>query len=438
MKENLLNLQVKGFQADFLYSQARFPALIAGIGTGKTYMMLLKIWQFCEKYPDSLALVTRRTYTDLRDSTIKDFCRYFNVSLNADKEYHMSNGSVIMFRHGDELNVLKNINLSIAGIEQAEEFPTDEQFTFIRDRLRRTNAPVQQLCVIANAMGHNWIWKKWINNPVSKEYDAVTANTFENADNLPEGFLNDLRQMEIDAPNHYKQYVMNSFEEVDADDLLFTHEVILQAQNLNYIGVEGTKRRILAVDVARYGDDETVFTVLESKDIIRWEQVNQESWRGRSLMEVVGKVLDMHKTFHVDITVIDDVGMGGGVTDRLAETRIKVSPFNGGEGCEGIQFYNKKAEAYFRLKDMMDRGYLKILKDDVLVDQLLTIRYRYRSDKAKMIIGKEEMRKDGITSPDRADALSMAAFYTGRALALPKGRVQIQEVADNKYDPMRY
>lgn len=432
-----MEVKLKAFQADFLHSQARYPALIAGIGTGKTYMMLLKVWRFCEEHPDSLALVVRRTYTDLRDSTLKDFERYFSVKINADKEYHFPNGSIIMFRHGEELNVLKNINLSIAGMEQAEEFQTDEQFNFIRDRLRRTNAPIQQLLLIANANGHNWIWKKWINNP-GPEYDVAVANTFENADNLPESFLNDLRQMEVDAPHHYKQYVMNSFEEVDADDLLFSHEVLVQATSLNFLGISGTRRRILAVDVARYGDDETVFTVLESKDIVRWEMINQEHWRNRSLMEVCGKVLDLHKTFQIDITVIDDVGMGGGVTDRLAESKIRVFPFNGGEASESNLFFNKKAQAYFRLKELIDKGYLKIINNNELLDQLLTIRYRYRSDKSKMIIGKEEMRKEGLISPDRADALSMAAFYTGRALALPVGRQQAQVVADNVYDPLSY
>lgn len=433
-----MNLQVKTFQADFLESEARFPALIAGIGTGKTYMALLKVWRFCEKYLDSLALVTRRTYTDLRDSTLKDFERYFNVKINADKEYHFPNGSIIMFRHGEELNVLKNINLSIAMMEQAEEFPTDEQFNYIRDRLRRTNAPIQQLLIIANACGHNWIWKKWINNPPSSEYDASTANTFENADNLPESFLNDLKAMEVDAPNHYKQYVMNSFEDVDADDLLFTHDALIQAKSLNFAGVDGTHRRVLAVDVARYGDDETVFCILESKDIVRWELINLEHWRNKSLMECVGKIMDLQRVFKPDVITIDDVGMGGGVTDRLTESRIRVNPFNGAETCERNLFFNKKAEAYFKLKDMIDRGYLKIMNDELLIDQLLTIKYRYRSDKTKMIVGKEEMRKEGIKSPDRADALSMAAYFTGRALALPSGRQQLQEVAENKYDPMRY
>ena len=175
------------FQDKFLFSQSRFPALCAGIGTGKTYMLLLKIWKFCEDYPNTLALIARKEYTDLRDSTLKDFERYFEVSIDSNKEYAFKNGSKIMFRHAAELNVLKNINLSIAGIEQAEEFENDEQFNFIRDRLRRDNAPLQQLCIVANANGHNWIWRRWINNPQSG-YEISVASTFDNALNLPADF----------------------------------------------------------------------------------------------------------------------------------------------------------------------------------------------------------------------------------------------------------
>ena len=38
-------------QAEFLTSEKRFPHMIAGIGTGKTYMLLLKAVNFCNKYP---------------------------------------------------------------------------------------------------------------------------------------------------------------------------------------------------------------------------------------------------------------------------------------------------------------------------------------------------------------------------------------------------
>jgi hypothetical protein len=426
-----LKVKLKPFQDKFLFCQKRFPALIAGIGTGKTFMLLLKIWMYCEQYENSLALIVRKEFSDLRDSTLKDFTRYFGVVADSNKEYHFPNGSVIMFRHGSEINVLKNINLSIAGIEQAEEFETEEVFNFIRDRLRRENAPYRQLCIISNANGHNWIWRLWVNNPGSKEYEHGTAQTFDNEDNLPKDFIADVRQMEKDAPNHYKQYVLNSFEEVDADDMLFDYQSLLDSTQLDF-GYTGQLKRILSVDVARYGEDETVFNILESQGVVNWQQLHLETWKNKSLMETTGKTIDLIQTFKVDTTIIDDDGLGGGVTDRLKELRKSIVPYHGGAKSIKDIYANKRTEDYFKTSEMISKGYLKIKDDNVLMDQLLTIKYRYKSNNQKMLIPKEEMRKDGIKSPDRADALIMGVSHCDKTTAM-RTMVNLPREAESGY-----
>jgi len=420
-----MKLEIKNFQADFLYSKARFPCLIGGIGTGKTYMLLLKIMQFCEKYPDSLALIARKEYTDLRDSTVSDFQKYFNTAVDSNKEHILPNGSKIMFRHAAEINVLKNINLSIVGIEQAEEFEDDSQFIFLRDRLRRSNAPYQQLCLVANANGHNWLWKNWVSNP-KEGFDLSTATTFDNIDNLPEPFIKDMRQMEIDSPHHYQQFVMNSFEETGTDDALMNARHVYQSSKLvfPYFGAMG---RILAIDVARYGDDETVFSAIEKVSDINFIQIHQECWHDKSLMETTGKILDLKRALNIDLIVVDDVGVGGGVTDRLRELRFRVQPFNGAETPSNPVYGNKRSEAFFNLKEMIDRQQLKIIDDFILSEQLLSIRIEFKSNEKKFIVSKEKMRKDGLKSPDRADSLSMACYYKD---AVRRGMAETAGIAE--------
>jgi hypothetical protein len=64
---------------------------------------------------------------------------------------------------------------------------------------------------------------------------------------------------------------------------------------------------------------------------------------------------------------------------------------------------------------MIEKGYLKLLNSHALIDQLLTIRYKYTSKGQKAIISKDEMRKEGIKSPDMADALMMAISCISKA-----------------------
>ena len=384
-------------------------------------MLLLKIWDFCQTYPNSLALIVRKEFTDLRDSTMKDCERYFNIKISSDKDYKFPNNSTIMFRHAAEIEVLKNINLSIFGIEQAEEFEDENTFTFLRDRLRRDNAPLRQGCIIANACGHNWIYRMWVNNPANEEFDVSTASTFDNEDNLPQDFIEDLKRMEIEAPNHYKQYILNSFEELGQDDLLLTGPVVYNSPKTIFYD-EGTIRKILAVDVARFGEDETVFTIIQSQNIRQWNQIYQHTWRDKPLTEVVGKTLDLVREFRPDIVVIDDCGMGGGVTDRLSEQRVAPEAFVGNEKAQANNMYvNKRSEGFFRMQKFFNDGDIKIMNDPVLQEQLLQIRYKYNSNNIKSIVTKDEMRKDNLKSPDRADALMMALYYTDRVF---KERIQ--------------
>jgi hypothetical protein len=411
-----------GYQAEFFESTARFPCLIAGIGTGKTFIMLYKIWRYCELYPKSIWLIVRKEFTDLRDSTMKDFTRYFGVTADSNKEYKFPNGSVIMFRHADETAVLKNINLSGFAFEQGEEFETSDQFTFLRDRLRNEAGPYRQGLVIANACGRNWIWDIWIQGAesvrvtddktgeytyVGDEYLCFTANTFANAHNLPEDFLEDLRRMAKDAPNHYQQYVMNSFDEIDLDDALLTHDVVYNSSKIEMEAV-GSVKRIMAVDVARMGGDEITFTVLETRGPIRLEEVFKDVTRFQKIDQTIGKTLELIHEWDIDIVVVDDTGMGGGVTDLLDDSagRFRVIPFNGGEKSEAPLCGNKRAEGYFKLQNMLDQSWLKILPDQKTQKELLTIRYKYKAEK-KFIVSKEEMRKKGIPSPGRADGLMM-------------------------------
>ena len=430
-----MKVQLKSYQDKFLFSERRYPAMICGIGTGKTMMLLFKVWNFCQKYPNSLALVVRKEYVDLRDSTLKDFELYFNKTVNNDKEYKFDNGSTIMFRHATELNVLKNVNLSIFAVEQAEEFETDEQFQFMRDRLRRKNSPYRQGLLIANANGHNWMWKLWKNNPPSKEYDLVTATTFDNADNLTPDFIEDQRRREVEAPNHYRRMVMNSFEDFEQDDFVFNLKKVLSATELNFDS-HSKYQKLLACDIARYGEDENVVTILEGRGPIRWEQTYIESWRDKSLAETTGRILDLRRRFGVSSVAIDGDGMGAGVVDRIRELKAPVMEFRGGMKAGKDTYENLKAEAYFKLQEFVNRGFIKLLPDEKQTDQLMTIRFGFKSNGARFIVSKEKMRKDGIASPDRADALMMAVAFCERAQKLYGRYGHLPREADHQYDPL--
>jgi hypothetical protein len=382
-------------------------------------MFLLKIFTYCEKYPGTTALIVRKEFTDLKDSTMRDFERYFNVKIGADKDYYLPNKSKIMFRHAAEIEVLKNINLGIAGIEQAEEFETDEPFQFLRDRLRQENgADVRPLCVIANANGHNWVWKYWFNNPPSEEYHGITATTFDNEINLPKDFVADLRRMETEAPNHYKQYVLNSFEETDQDDYVFTWAELQEAKKVIYGLREGYGLRISGFDVARYGEDKCADVTIQQNGALNWTIAHKEQWEKKDGDYTIGRIQSIVNTIHSEFNIVDEDGLGGPMLDvinaKIDNPDNKYKGFrNPPISYDKNKFYgNHRTECIFKLKDMVTKGWLSGL-DDELCEELMTLKFVYQTDGRRILVSKEKMRAEGIKSPNLADALLMAVSLIG-------------------------
>jgi len=428
-----IKIKAGQYQDRFLFSEAKFPALIGGIGTGKTLALLAKIYKYCEDYPGSTALIVRKEFSDLKDSTMKDFEAYFNATVGVDKNYSLPNGSMIMFRHASEVAVLKNINLAIVGIEQAEEFETDEQFQYLRDRLRQKNdAKVTPLCIIANAQGHNWIWKLWINKAekietideetgqrvyTRDEYEAITASTFANEQNLRPDFIADQRRKAIDAPKHYAQYVMNSFEEMEQDDFVFNFETMLEAKKREfaYHG-DGYGHRIIGYDIARYGNDKCAAVGIHQIGATAWKVFHVEQWDHRDLDYTTGRILSVSNNNRAIDNIIDEDGIGAGPLDFIQKGRQR-DDFRGFRNhvysySDNSFYCNPRTAAAFKLKEYIDKGWIAIANEE-LVEELMTFRYKFSNDGRRILLSKEEMRKLGYKSPNLGDALIMAISLIG-------------------------
>ena len=79
------------------------------------------------------------------------------------------------------------------------------------------------------------------------------------------------------------------------------------------------------------------------------------------------------------------------------------------------RFANRKAEYYWALQERFQQGTISGVTDELTLSQLATIRYRQTPQGKIAIESKEEARKRGVKSPDRAEALMLAY---GKALSV--------------------
>lgn len=208
----------------------------------------------------------------------------------------------------------------------------------------------------------------------------------------------------------YQMRVRGRFPDEDTDALISLHWV-LESQRREPVP-DPDQSPIVAVDVARWGDAETVILALDGPGRGR-----MTCYRHRDLMRTVGEVMRVVQGYGPGVpvrVVVDDDGLGGGVTDRLLEQGVHVIPFRGGDPpANPVQFRNLRAEAWWGLREALREGQIYLPQDDTLKSQLTSLQYGVHSGGQIELEKKEELERRGLPSPDRGDAWAMAWWARG-------------------------
>ena len=126
-------------------------------------------------------------------------------------------------------------------------------------------------------------------------------------------------------------------------------------------------------------------------------------------MQVAGWVAAAVREHKPSRVYIDEIGVGAGVLDRLRELGHPARGVNVAQRAqEEDRFVNQRAEGYWRLRELFEQGLIRIPDDNELIGELSSMRYNYDSRGRIKIESKDEMRRRGLPSPDKADALMLA------------------------------
>ena len=159
---------------------------------------------------------------------------------------------------------------------------------------------------------------------------------------------------------------------------------------------------IVACDVARKGHDHTVVMRRQGGVVRIVRRV-----RGYDTMEVSGILKSYCDEQRVNVLVIDDAGIGGGVTDRLHEVGLataRIEAFNGAEKANlANRFADRNAEVWWSMRNHYMDGQLDTEDDDNLIGQVSSRGYGLDSKGRVRLQSKRELED----SPDEADALAM-------------------------------
>ena len=206
--------------------------------------------------------------------------------------------------------------------------------------------------------------------------------------------------------NPFRVRVLGEFPLADADTVI-PFEMVESSQGRE-IRVARDTPVVWGLDLARTGNDRSALA--KRQGAILLEPV--EFWREPDLMATVGKVKAMYDQTPFDYKpvaiMVDAIGIGAGVADRLRELGLPSRAINVSESA-GLsdKYMNLRAELWFRAREWFESKTCSMPRDDRkenLGEELTAVTYKFTSSGKYKIESKEDMKRRGVRSPDLGDA----------------------------------
>lgn len=172
---------------------------------------------------------------------------------------------------------------------------------------------------------------------------------------------------------------------------------------------------IWGLDVARFGDDSTALA--KRRGNVQVEPTRE--WFGKDTMQTVGMLHLEYQNARIkpEAIHVDVIGIGAGVVDRAREMKLPVVGINVAESASVSDKYERlRDEMWFAGREWLEARDCKLCEDDALIAELTTAKYTILSSGKIKVESKSDMKKRGVSSPNRADAWLM----TFARVAMPK------------------
>lgn len=195
-----------------------------GFGAGKTFIGSFTGMCLCLQYPGIRGLVCALTFPLVRDTTLKQYLEHLEKAgfleghhykhNKSEQVIKFANGSEILFRHAEDPEALKSLNLGFVELEEMSNIP-ESTFLMLLSRLRQEIKPEWKAKGFKYRLfGHTnpeqskgWIYKYFVEQKPDN-YRLIQAPTTQNKF-LASDYVESLK--EIYDPEYYRINVLGEF-----------------------------------------------------------------------------------------------------------------------------------------------------------------------------------------------------------------------------------
>jgi hypothetical protein len=405
------------YQIEFLEALARNErkmSVKSGHGTGKsTTASWAMLWFLLLRYPVKV-VVTAPTSSQLFDAMFAELKRWINeLPKELQELLNVKSDRVELVRAPAEAFI--SCRTARAETPEALAGVHSDNVLLIVDEA--SGVPEQVFEAAAGSMsGHN-ATTLMLSNPTrssgtffeshNRMANSWWTRTWSCVDSplVSDEFVKEMEMRYGDTSNAFRVRVLGEFPLSD-DNTIIPFHLVEAAQHRDIVVSEDTSV-VWGLDVARFGSDATALCKRQGPVV-----TELRSWRGLDLMQTTGRVVAEYEALSPSKRpteiLVDSIGVGSGVVDRLRELDLPVRGINVAESPSmGDTYMNLRSELWFKCKAWLEDRSCKLPKDDQLQAELTAIRYSFTSSGKMKAESKDEMRRRGVGSPDLADALCL-------------------------------
>ncbi len=403
-------------------SLAKYILYGGAVGGGKTIAIVNDALSYCLGWTKNRVGIFRWENTSFTKTTFTAIEEYI-LSVEGLVNYHNRNERRIVLCNGSEIiygglkpsssvsmdmySTMRSLEMAEAYVDEATDMP-EKAYIFLCTRLERIKAvnartgilehPPYRMFITSNPeLG--WIKTRFIDQQLA-DHEFIPAKATDNP-HLSENYISTLEHQMSHIPGWREKYVEGDWGSVVDFDSIFRSDRLTAAVNRRVDPGEPVE---FGVDVASSGDDKTVVAMRRGYncDII-WVSGEPDT------MVSANQVAMLADKYHPNLIKVDSIGEGKGVYNRLAEMGYNVTGFVGGAKPVEEGYLNLRAEAYFELKALLDKGMIQLPNIPELINEMGQIKFmRSGTDKNVQIESKKNIKKRLGHSPDYVDAVVYA------------------------------
>ena len=394
-------------------SSAVQVAVASGHGIGKSaFVAWLILWSI-STFEDTKGVVTANTETQLRTKTWAELGKWYRLFI-AKHWFKLTATAIFSAQPG------RDRTWRIDMVPWSES--NTEAFAGLHNQGKRVVLIMDEGSAIPDI-----IWETSEGALTDKDTEiiwAVFGNPTRNSGRFKECFgrfrhrwINkqvDSRTVKVTNKSQLNQWVEDWGEDSDfvrvrvrgvfprAGDAQFIGSDLVEEATKRFVDavVDHTQPIILGVDVARFGDDQTVL-------VLRQGRLLRKIWkyRGEDTHHIALRVAAVMDEWETDAVFIDGGGPGAGVVDTLRSmNRTVIEVAFGAKPRDQKHYLNKRVEMWDDMRTWLKTG--AIPDDRELHDDLIGPEYGFAREGILQLEKKEDMKKRGLPSPDVGDSLA--------------------------------